>query len=390
MSSILKGAKLNPQDLAALRNANTPEQIAAIVARIDPSGKRLVVIPNLTLLRNHDRLTLPNVDKGLIEGCCKVSSSYKEFLKFREVIRTGETRIIKRGIPVNLGNNIIARHYSPFPASERTNQNHVFVIGTAFDHLQLASDSITFSGIMQRIATCYKDISRTDQLTGALNRQGMRSAFRARLEEISCDPNSSLGVLLLDLDHFKRINDSFGHHAGDEVLKGVVRELKNALRREDAVIRYGGDELVIMLAFHYKSEIKKILPRIVNVFNAVQQNLSVNYPGIKISASIGCCVYDVAEIKNILNKKNGNKEATLKVLMDEADRCAYNVKHMGRDGCLVGNYSDQAYHWLQYANNMRFSICEGTPLFQPFPLISRYMRPQGCNGIIFFPQANAL
>ncbi|WP_417222898.1 diguanylate cyclase [Amphritea sp.] len=85
-----------------------------------------------------------------------------------------------------------------------------------------------------------------DPLTGAFNRQGL---LGKQLEEMSraVRHGHSLSILMLDIDHFKRINDQFGHITGDFVLKKVVDTLHNNLRKHDLLFRYGGEEFVILL-----------------------------------------------------------------------------------------------------------------------------------------------
>lgn len=85
-----------------------------------------------------------------------------------------------------------------------------------------------------------------DPLTGALNRRGMAAAFTQAFSRAS-RLNSPLSVALLDIDHFKEINDGYGHELGDQVLKHLVKVLKTQLRPTDVLARSGGEEFVILL-----------------------------------------------------------------------------------------------------------------------------------------------
>jgi diguanylate cyclase (GGDEF)-like protein len=93
----------------------------------------------------------------------------------------------------------------------------------------------------------HRRVAVIDPLTGLLN----RSAFAQRLGElqhqIDQGAESSLGFLMADIDHFKRINDDYGHGAGDDVLREVAKRCRRLLRTSDLVGRYGGDELVVLL-----------------------------------------------------------------------------------------------------------------------------------------------
>jgi two-component system, cell cycle response regulator len=85
-----------------------------------------------------------------------------------------------------------------------------------------------------------------DALTGAYNRAAIHAVLQHEAASALAQ-GTSLGVAMVDLDHFKRINDAHGHQAGDEVLREVVRRIAGALRPQDAVGRYGGEELLVVL-----------------------------------------------------------------------------------------------------------------------------------------------
>jgi diguanylate cyclase (GGDEF)-like protein len=89
-------------------------------------------------------------------------------------------------------------------------------------------------------------LAEHDMLTGVLNRRAilarLRAAFLAAREK-----NRPLAVLFLDLDHFKRVNDSYGHRAGDQCLRAVIAPIASELRQGDALGRYGGEEFLIVL-----------------------------------------------------------------------------------------------------------------------------------------------
>ena len=88
-------------------------------------------------------------------------------------------------------------------------------------------------------------LSRVDGLTGALNRRGLSDTFPE--VDVSGESFVPLTVAMVDIDHFKQVNDQHGHAVGDEVLKEVVTRLGEAIRASDAVIRYGGEEFLLLL-----------------------------------------------------------------------------------------------------------------------------------------------
>jgi diguanylate cyclase (GGDEF)-like protein len=87
------------------------------------------------------------------------------------------------------------------------------------------------------------EMSTHDELTGALNRRHLIEVEK-RLAE---DPDAAFGCIFVDIDHFKLYNDQFGHQAGDQVLVRMARFLMRHIRAEEAVVRVGGDEFVVLL-----------------------------------------------------------------------------------------------------------------------------------------------
>jgi diguanylate cyclase (GGDEF)-like protein len=103
------------------------------------------------------------------------------------------------------------------------------------------------TGVMSRLQEELEDLAATDPLTGALNRRQMETSLSEAVERRSRS-NASASVLLIDIDHFKNINDSFGHDAGDKVLKALVALVKKRARRLDRVFRMGGEEFLVLLS----------------------------------------------------------------------------------------------------------------------------------------------
>ncbi|MGQ9860524.1 MAG: diguanylate cyclase domain-containing protein [Thiobacillaceae bacterium] len=102
---------------------------------------------------------------------------------------------------------------------------------------------------------------REDQLTGALNRRGMEEAFARELAR-AARLSSPLAVALLDIDHFKRLNDSLGHQAGDRALVHLAQVVRQLLRPTDSLARYGGEEFLILLPNTGLDEAEKVMQRV--------------------------------------------------------------------------------------------------------------------------------
>lgn len=124
--------------------------------------------------------------------------------------------------------------------------------------------------------------SRLDYLTGAHTRSFLNMMMHQKMR------GRTFGAMMLDVDQFKRINDRYGHLIGDEVLIGVASALKMSVRRNDCVVRYGGDEFVLIIDTDDAAVVDAIISRISRLLN--QFNESSVYP-FNVSLSIGRDLY---------------------------------------------------------------------------------------------------
>ncbi|MET1078514.1 MAG: GGDEF domain-containing protein [Pseudomonas sp.] len=158
-------------------------------------------------------------------------------------------------------------------------------------------------------------LSQHDPLTGLPNRR----LFLDRLEHALATARRSgkaLAVLFVDLDHFKAINDTFGHSLGDGVLKKVSALLTSATREVDTVARWGGDEFVIL--FDAMDDPRHVLAIVQKLHMRFQSSMLIDGRELKIQASIGVSLYPI----------DGN---TAESLIQQADRAMYNAKKDGRN-----------------------------------------------------------
>ncbi|MDM8533928.1 diguanylate cyclase [Clostridiaceae bacterium HSG29] len=154
----------------------------------------------------------------------------------------------------------------------------------------------------------------TDHLTGALNRKMLDVKFD---EFIAAIDDKNFCVAMLDIDDFKIINDTYGHGFGDEVLKQITRTIKNSLRENDIVSRFGGEKFVILLYNTNITLAEDICNRIVkNIKHDTNENLE-----IIVTASIGLVNYT----------KNHTSESILKL----ADDNLYKAKKNGKNQVIV-------------------------------------------------------
>jgi len=159
--------------------------------------------------------------------------------------------------------------------------------------------------------------SGKDALTQLLNRRFM-PAILARESEIARTEGTPFALLLIDVDHFKRINDEHGHQAGDRVLQQVAAILQNTVRSGDFVFRYGGEEFLVLLVEmdpqHAKRVAEKIRTRI-----ASEALIIAGGPQLRLTVSIGAAMHD------------GHPD--YQRLVNRADDAMYRAKQGGRNRC---------------------------------------------------------
>jgi diguanylate cyclase (GGDEF)-like protein len=144
--------------------------------------------------------------------------------------------------------------------------------------------------------TLLETIATTDELTGLKNRRGFIETFTQELDRVNRDLSKGGVLVLIDLDNFKTINDTYGHLAGDECLKLVTKTLQNTIRMMDTACRLGGDEFVLILA---NADKNKAIERIQTLAWELN-HLTLEFEGhsISINASVGVKDYKGGDTAN--------------------------------------------------------------------------------------------
>lgn len=127
----------------------------------------------------------------------------------------------------------------------------------------------------------------TDYLTGVNNRKKLDLYLKKKIS--TSTKNKSFSAILIDLNNFKSINDTYGHNIGDDALETAAKLLKSCLRSNDFIARYGGDEFWIVLDISNKNDLEAMACRIKNCFKKYNESSSKSY---KLGFSIGYAVYD--------------------------------------------------------------------------------------------------
>jgi diguanylate cyclase (GGDEF)-like protein/PAS domain S-box-containing protein len=161
-----------------------------------------------------------------------------------------------------------------------------------------------------------KDLATIDSLTGLRNRRYAEIIINSKLNELQAG-GLSFGVLFIDIDHFKNINDTFGHDIGDLVLKMIAKTLINNTREYDVLVRWGGEEIVaIIVSPNIESKLYKIAEKLRHL---IRQSILPMEDGtiIQVTVSIGATVAVLSD--------------TLDTLVKRADQLMYQCKNNGRN-----------------------------------------------------------
>jgi diguanylate cyclase (GGDEF)-like protein len=161
----------------------------------------------------------------------------------------------------------------------------------------------------------YKQKSRRDGLTGLFNRATFDDLLRENMT-IAEKTGSSFSLILIDIDNFKNVNDTYGHVAGDMVLSNLGKMLQSILRRDDAACRYGGEEFAILVQYATQSQIARAAEKI---RSHVENHQFGKLP--RISVSIGGSTYQPVE--------------TVESFIDRVDRALYEAKRNGKNRVVV-------------------------------------------------------
>ena len=155
------------------------------------------------------------------------------------------------------------------------------------------------------------DQSIRDPLTGAFNRRHMLTSLHQAVERAG-RTGANASVLLFDIDHFKRINDQFGHAAGDQVLIGIVTLLESRLRKLDALFRIGGEEFILLLTETQEADALAVAEEVrtrvagTTLFDGLRTTVSIGVAGLRSGDSVDAWIR-------------------------RADDALYNAKAAGRD-----------------------------------------------------------
>lgn len=182
---------------------------------------------------------------------------------------------------------------------------------------------------LRRSEERYRQLASKDPLTGLANR---RRFFGLALTELQrcCRYGHSMALIMLDVDHFKHVNDTYGHAVGDIVLQGVAARTREALRTVDLMARYGGEEFVLLLPETDEDGALQLAERL--RASLADAPLPIGTGNILVTASFGVCSF--------WPLANCNSTPTLlERLVNTADQALYDAKHNGRNRVELREFS---------------------------------------------------
>lgn len=182
--------------------------------------------------------------------------------------------------------------------------------------------------LKKRIASLEQEL-QIDELTQILSRRGLMASFRPVFDAVAFEQKNprkrrnlvinSLSIIFVDIDNFKKVNDTFGHAAGDEALKKVAEILRDGTRGMDIVGRYGGEEMILGLLGADKHDAVKTAEALREKIE--QTTVVLDHATLKLTASFG-----VAELTS---------EKNIDELLHKADKALYQAKESGRNQVAV-------------------------------------------------------
>lgn len=247
----------------------------------------------------------------------------------KRTLRVDESTKVADAFAVHLalGNLSVVAENEPFSDNERQFIRNVFdVVRSAEENDVRARDlqeRLTRLELqnLELIMTnrVLSEVTARDSLTGLYNRWYVMDKIESEINR-SLRHGSPMALMLLDIDHFKRINDTFGHTAGDQVLQSVGKLLKESCRVYDVPGRYGGEEFCVLLPQMEVGNSPSVAERIQH--RLASNEMSFGGASVTVTASIGIAGLDAA---------GGQSPLSPTALIDRADRALYTAKNRGRN-----------------------------------------------------------
>ncbi len=242
------------------------------------------------------------LSQGVCPDCSRGVDPQRRFKSADE--NAEETRRLNGVLQEHTGNPLLPEHVRLSKRYARLSRR--------LDKISKISDG--FQSQLKDLNAVLQRDSLTDPLTGIANRRGMVDRLQAETNR-AARGGKTFSLLMVDLDHFKRINDNYGHEAGDQVIKEVARLLRENLRSFDLCARWGGEEFLVLLADTTSDQATSVAEKL----RGLVESQPVAYAGhqLIVTLSAGLATHD--------------PETALSETLREADRALYAAKQTGRN-----------------------------------------------------------
>jgi diguanylate cyclase (GGDEF)-like protein len=255
-------------------------------------------------------VVMPDIDGFAVCRWLKVNAETREVPVIMLTVRTSVADRIA-------GLNIGADDYLAKPFDDQELEARIYAaLRVKAVHAELRNRNQQLETMLHSVEA----LAITDPLTGLFNRRRFADVLKREFA-VTRRYRNTLSCLLLDIDHFKQVNDRFGHDAGDQVLKEVARRIVAGLREVDLAARYGGEEFAILLPHTSKTDAKIVAERLLS--NLRKQPFTFGSERVLITASVGCA---------------GNTDVTTGQaddLVKAADLALYEAKNGGRNAVVM-------------------------------------------------------
>ncbi len=288
------------------------------------------------------------------------------WIAFRLRLRTSNVFLVRAGAAVVMGIAIVGMHYTGMAAASFPEGSFCGALGNGLrtdglDKLVLVTSlavltivlltSILDARLEARTAVLANSLMEAnrelthlalhDSLTSLPNRVLLADRIEQAMKKAN-DNGGCFALMFMDLDGFKPVNDAFGHHVGDQLLRQVALRLRENLHRHDTLARIGGDEFVLLMELQDVEDAVAVASRQVNV---IAQPFDIAEHTLQVSVSIGICMYP----------GNGH---TLHELLMNADAAMYHAKAAGKNGYsfFEASMNANARNQMQVLQDLRTAI----------------------------------
>lgn len=328
------------------------------------SEKRKSAILNSSM----DSIVTINLDGNIIEfnpaaertfGCLQAKVINRNFIELfiLESDRPAVNDSLKNKFVTSSG--LLINRRNTLTLRRSTNDNfpaEITITGTTFGSSISNEFTLHIRDVtrQRRLQEKLQELAYSDPLTGLYNRTFFLDALQVALRNIHQD-SKSVAVFFLDLDRFKKINDTLGHKTGDELLTEVAARLINVTRERDTICRWGGDEFVIMMTGNHDET--TVVTSATKILQVMREAVNLGGRDLKIPTSIGISITNDATCQPTL-------------LIQQADIAMYCAKQAGRDNFKIFelNMARDASDQFNFEQTLRRAIQKAQQfvmLYQP-------------------------